>query len=237
MARKDDDKDDASKSPKGGDELLDEEESSEREEASEGEAEESDEAEASDESEESQDDAEESEESEESEEEAAPASKEEAELALEARALADGDLDAETRIVESMGATRYVHAAFFGAGILVAYLSSKVLTAIWNALADWAPATRAVPFLLRYAEEERGTYMQVAGAVLGVGLVIQTYRKENVRRWANEVALEMSKVTWPSKETVQNGTVVVIVCSLIATVYVAVLDRVWGFLTHLVYGA
>jgi preprotein translocase subunit SecE len=223
MARKDDEKDD--------DELLDEEESSEREDASESEAEESDESDDADESDES-DDADESD-----EKEAAPASKEEAELAAEARALANADLEAETRIVESMGATRYVHAAFFGAGILIAYLSSKLLTALWNSLADWPAATRAVPLLLRYAEEERGTYMQVAGAVLGIALVFQTYRKENIRRWANEVALEMSKVTWPSKETVQNGTVVVIVCSLIATVYVAVLDRVWGFLTHLVYGA
>lgn len=230
MARKDDD--DAAKPPTGGkdDELPDEEESSEREDASEGEAEESEESE----DEESSDD---ESESDESDEEEAPASKEEAELAEEARALAKGDVDAEEHIVESMGATRYVHAAFFGAGILVAYLSSKVLTVIWNSLADWPAATRAVSFLLRYSEEERATYMQVAGAVLGVALVIQTYRKENVRRWANEVALEMSKVTWPSKETVQNGTVVVIVCSIIATVYVAVLDRVWGFLTHLVYGA
>jgi preprotein translocase subunit SecE len=232
MARKDDDEKD--------DELLDEEESSEREDASDGEAEESDEAEASEDSEESQDDADEPSndaEGSDDEEEAAPASKEEAELAAEARALANADLAAETRIVESLGATRYVHAAFFGAGILVAYLSSKLLTALWNSLADWPAATRAVPFLLRYAEEERGTYMQLVGAVLGIALVVQTYRKENVRRWANEVALEMSKVTWPSKETVQNGTVVVIVCSLIATVYVAILDRIWGFLSHLVYGA
>jgi preprotein translocase subunit SecE len=219
MARKDDDNDD--------DDLRDDEEASEETDASEREPDDSEGEEPKDEEEEEAD----------ADEEEAPKSKEEAELAEEARALATGDVEAESHIVESLGATRYVHAAFFGAGILVAYLSSKILVTIWNSLADWPAATRAVPFLLRYAEEERGTYMQIVGAVLGIGVVIQTYRKEDIRRWANEVALEMSKVTWPSKETVQNGTVVVIVCSLIATAYVAVLDRVWGFLTHLVYGA
>ena len=35
----------------------------------------------------------------------------------------------------------------------------------------------------------------------------------------------------------RNGTVVVLVATAIATAYVALLDRFWGFLTHLVYGA
>jgi hypothetical protein len=34
-----------------------------------------------------------------------------------------------------------------------------------------------------------------------------------------------------------NGTLVVVVASMVATVYVAILDRFWGFLTTLVYGA
>ncbi len=75
------------------------------------------------------------------------------------------------------------------------------------------------------------------GAIIGILAVVQTYRKETIHRWANEVAIELSKVTWPNRETVQNGTLVVIVASAIATFYVAVLDRVWSFLTHLVYGA
>ena len=66
---------------------------------------------------------------------------------------------------------------------------------------------------------------------------MQSYRKESVRTWANEVAAELSKVTWPTREAVLNGTVVVVVASALATVYVAVLDKIWGFLTTLVYGA
>jgi hypothetical protein len=34
-----------------------------------------------------------------------------------------------------------------------------------------------------------------------------------------------------------NGTIVVVLASTIGTVYVAILDRFWSFLTTLVYGA
>jgi preprotein translocase subunit SecE len=136
-----------------------------------------------------------------------------------------------------LGATRYVHAAFFAAGILVAFLSGKILALVWHSLAGWGEATRRVPFLLRYAEEERESFMMMAGAVIGVIAVIQSYRKEQVRTWANEVAIELTKVTWPNREMVTNGTIVVVVASAIATVYVTLLDRFWGFLTNLVYGA
>jgi preprotein translocase subunit SecE len=51
------------------------------------------------------------------------------------------------------------------------------------------------------------------------------------------VAGELSKVTWPNRETVTNGTIVVVIASMIATAYVALLDKFWGFVTNLVYGA
>jgi preprotein translocase subunit SecE len=70
-----------------------------------------------------------------------------------------------------------------------------------------------------------------------VAYVFNQYRKESVRGWADDVALELSKVSWPTRETVTNGTIVVLVASAVATVYVALLDRFWGFVTSLVYGA
>ena len=137
----------------------------------------------------------------------------------------------------ALGAARYVHAAFFGAGILAAYLAGKLVLSGWNMLADWPEAVRQVPQLIQYGEEERGTLSLVIGAVIGAAVVIRSYRKESVRKWAGEVATELSRVTWPNKETVTNGTMVVLVASLVATVYVALLDRFWGYLTNLVYGA
>ena len=137
----------------------------------------------------------------------------------------------------SFGSERYVHAAFFAAGILAAFLASKTLVLGWNSLAGWPAAVRAVPQLVSFSEEQRDTYALVAGALIGTLTVVQSYRKESVRTWAGEVAAELSKVTWPSREAVLNGTLVVVVASALATVYVTILDRIWSFLTTLVYGA
>jgi preprotein translocase subunit SecE len=135
-----------------------------------------------------------------------------------------------------LGAQRYVHAAFLAIGILIAFLGGKLITLAWNNLGDWSEAVRVVPQLIAYSEEQRESLSLTAGAVLGVLVTYRLYRKERVRRFADEVASELIKVTWPNREAVVNGTIVVMVASAMATVYVALLDRFWSFLTTLVYG-
>ena len=159
----------------------------------------------------------------------------ESEADIESEAVAEVEEDEQE--ATSLGSERYVHAAFFGVGILAAYLSGKLLLAAWNMVADWPEAVRQLPLLIEYGEEERATLTLLCGAVVGVLVVLWYYRKESVRTWAGEVALELSRVSWPNKDTVTNGTMVVLVASLVATVYVALLDRFWSYLTNLVYGA
>jgi preprotein translocase subunit SecE len=145
--------------------------------------------------------------------------------------------DQEVGVVEHLGVDKYVFAAFFGAGITLAWLMGKILATVWSYLTEWSWAVRTVPMLLRYAEDERPTYTTALGAVVGIGSVVYCLRNERIRRWADDVAIELSKVTWPKKETVTNGTIVVIAAGLFATVYIGLLDRLWGFVTMLVYGA
>jgi len=145
--------------------------------------------------------------------------------------------DAEGGVIEHLGVDKYVFAAFFGSGIVLAWFTGKMLAAGWSHLVEWAWAVRAVPQLLRYAEDERPTYTMAIGAVVGVVAVVYCLRKEGIRRWAEDVAIELSKVTWPKRETVTNGTIVVIAAGLFATLYIGLLDRLWGFVTMLVYGA
>lgn len=140
-------------------------------------------------------------------------------------------------VAESLGADKYVFAAFFGAAIGVAFLVGKILASIWSILTGWPWAVRQLPWLLRISEEERSTYTTAAGAVIGIIAMVSCLRNEGIRRWADDVALELSKVTWPKKETVTNGTIVVIAAGLFATIYIGLLDRLWGFVTTLVYGA
>ncbi|HVU04851.1 MAG TPA: preprotein translocase subunit SecE [Polyangiaceae bacterium] len=155
----------------------------------------------------------------------------------EGEAPSDEESGDEDSTPTALGATKYVHAAFFVVGILTAFVSGKVLAGVWNALAAWPPAVRAVPQLLLYGEDERPSFTIVAGIVIGLVVVVRMFRNPTVRQWSDDVALELSKVVWPTREIVTNGTIVVIVASALATVYVGLLDRLWGFVTTLVYGA
>lgn len=150
---------------------------------------------------------------------------------------ADQEIDFSGSAFANLGTERYVNAAFFAGGVLLAFLIGRTLAGLWNTLAEWPAAVRAVPQVLTYAEDERPGYTIVVGALLALIIVISIYRKAHVRQWADEVATELYKVHWPDREVVTNGTIVVIVASLFATIYVGILDRIWGFITNLVYGA
>jgi preprotein translocase subunit SecE len=80
------------------------------------------------------------------------------------------------------------------------------------------------------------TYATLVGAVVGVTATFYAYRRPDVRAWTSEVAAELAKVSWPSKKEVTNSTIVVIAAGAFATVFLALLDRFWGFVTNLVYG-
>ncbi len=147
-----------------------------------------------------------------------------------------GDVQVGTQPAQ-LGAGRYVHAAFFAFATLSGYLSDRLFTSVWNWLAEWPFAVQHVPQLLRLSEDERGNVGSLAGVVVGLGTLFYFYKKPAIRIWAEEVAGELTKVTWPDRETVTNGTVIVIVASLVATVYVTLLDRLWGFATRLIYGS
>lgn len=150
-------------------------------------------------------------------------------------AMAPADVDGLAP-ARQLGIQKYVLAGFFGAGLIVAYLAHRILLALWNAAAANAWLARNAAFLNRVIEDERDTFTLLAGAVIGVLVAVRTYRKDSIRNWINEVATELTKVTWPDKKEVTNSTVVVVLTSAFATVFLALLDRFWGFVTNLVYG-
>lgn len=150
---------------------------------------------------------------------------------------AQADEQVEFEGAPQISTDRYVTAAFFAAAVLVAFLIGKIVAGIWNSLAEWPAAVRAVPQLVAYSEDERPGLTIFVGALVGIIGVIWAHRRADIRQWADEVATELYKVHWPDREVVTNGTIVVIVASVFATVYVGLLDRIWGFITNLVYGA
>ncbi len=71
------------------------------------------------------------------------------------------------------------------------------------------------------------------GASVG-GIVM--YRNERLYTLANEVASELSKVTWPTGKEVRTATLTVIVMAIISALILGLFDFVWSNLTELVYG-
>lgn len=156
-------------------------------------------------------------------------------------ALSPAEAEAEALALDGatptdLGIERYVHLAFFLAGVFVAYIVGKTLAGVWGLLAVTPAVVRSAPWLLRLAEDERIEFTMVAGAIAGIVTIAIALRNGNVRKWADEVAAELYKVHWPDRETVTNGTLVVLAGGVFATVYVGLLDRLWNFVTNLVYG-
>jgi preprotein translocase subunit SecE len=143
----------------------------------------------------------------------------------------------EPGLPTQLGAARYVLAGFFAVGITVTFLVAKVFVGTWNRLADNTWVARQAPFVSSIAEDDRSTYATLLGVAVGVSATIYAYRRPDVRTWTSEVAAELAKVTWPSKKEVTNSTIVVIAAGAFATVFLALLDRFWGFVTNLVYGS
>lgn len=50
-----------------------------------------------------------------------------------------------------------------------------------------------------------------------------------VKQFAQDVQIEMKKVTWPTREELRGSTVVVIVTVIICSILVGVVDRILSF--------
>ena len=175
--------------------------------------------------------------------EAEDASEEESEAAaasddkgakLEVRAKADSDTDEageEEAKAEDEGAPiqlgyqRYVYAAYMALALLSAFLVAKAGHAAWYRLGQWKP---------ELGEPQDEILFPIAG-VIGILIALYYWRKPSARQYANEVAEELSKVTWPSRKEVTNSTTVVVLTTLFATVFFALMDRFWGFITDKIY--
>jgi len=142
----------------------------------------------------------------------------------------------ETPAATQLGAARYVLAGFFAVGMLAAYVFGRAVETIWQHAANKDWFSQALPRLAAVPDEDKATYGLLIGAVIAFVVVLRTYRNPEVRTWADDVASELAKVKWPSRKDVTNSTMVVIAASTVATLYLALLDRLWSFVTSIVYG-
>ena len=136
---------------------------------------------------------------------------------------AEGDVRAAAPM--QLGTRRFVYAAYFAGAIGIAFLGSKIANLIWQRLESYKPEVG----------DPRDDLIMPIAAVVGAAVAFYYWRKQEARQYAEEVATELSQVTWPSRQEVTNSTTVVIVATAFATIFFALMDRFWAFVTDLVY--
>lgn len=124
-----------------------------------------------------------------------------------------------------LGYQRYVYATYMAGALLSAFLVAKIGHVVWYRLGQWKPD---------FGEPEDEILFPIAG-VIGVAIAVYYWRKIEVRQYVNEVAEELSKVTWPTRNEVKNSTTVVVLTTIFATLFFALMDRFWGFITDKIY--
>ena len=135
-----------------------------------------------------------------------------------------------------LGVDRYVLAGFFACALLAAYVLGRAIHSLWSAAAnkDWFNQT--LPLLAAVPDDDKSMYATIISGIVSLIVVYRAYRRPDVRTWSSDVATELAKVVWPSRKEVTNSTFIVIVASTVATVYLTLLDRLWAFVTNIVYG-
>jgi preprotein translocase subunit SecE len=125
--------------------------------------------------------------------------------------------------VENKAIGRYVTLAFIGAAILVAFLISRGLHAgfFYAGMEDMA-----------IGGSKTLTLSSLIGGVTAIVAGVVCFRHPDVKRLADEVALELSKVTWPSRQETWAATVVVLATVAISAAYLGVFDLVWSWASN-----
>ena len=124
-----------------------------------------------------------------------------------------------------LGYTRFVYAAYMGGAMLIAFLVAKAGHLAWYRAGQWKPELG----------EPHDELLYLFAGIVGVSVALYYWRKPTSRQYANEVAEELSKVTWPSRKEVTNSTTVVLFYTLFATVFFALRDQFWKYVTDKIY--
>jgi preprotein translocase subunit SecE len=162
----------------------------------------------------------------------------ELEVGDDVAAAVEGDAEGEEQhAVQALGAQRYVIAAFIIATMLGAYVLGLTIHGVWAWASNRDFFALNLPQAAAVSDESKMTIGTTVGAVLALAYAVRQYRDPEVRAWTDDVAGELTKVKWPTKKDVTSSTIVVIAASTFAMVYLFLLDRLWAFVTGLIYGA
>lgn len=122
-----------------------------------------------------------------------------------------------------MDVSRLVNLVYVGIALLTFVILDKSLEWLWtlDALPRVAIIGNAV------------TLPTAIAAALTVGLIYYLYRRKDAYSYLSEVVIELKKVTWPSWNETKRSTLIVIVFTLLLSVFLWGSDQIWSFLTDM----
>lgn len=120
--------------------------------------------------------------------------------------------------------TRYLNVAYLTMGVIASWLFVK--TAGWL-MAGLGPRADRILF----ADIQLSVLL---GVVIGAGATYAAYNNEKVYNWSTEVAVELSKVTWPNQEDTIQNTKVVIAFAVVVAGVLSLFDFLWKFVTDMI---
>ncbi|MEM7446606.1 MAG: preprotein translocase subunit SecE [Myxococcota bacterium] len=118
----------------------------------------------------------------------------------------------------ALGMERWVQFGFIVAALGLFWVLDHVVWSIWDL---WA--------------EPSSVLVTTTAALVSIAVVWSGYQVPRYRSFIQEVAGELSRVTWPSRQETWSHTVVVVIVSLIAAVILGIFDAAWSAITDLIY--
>lgn len=123
-----------------------------------------------------------------------------------------------------MSISKWVNAIFIAIALVSFIVFDKTLKLIF----DNVDALTDVAF---------GNYVSVTTLIaLGLAgvLTFLLYKRPDTFDYLSDVVIEMRKVTWPSWGETKRSTIIVIVFTIVLSLYLAVFDQVWKYLTDFI---
>jgi len=59
---------------------------------------------------------------------------------------------------------------------------------------------------------------------------------QKIKTFTSDVVKEMKKVSWPTKEQLKESTGVVIITTIIFTIFIFLIDKIMDFIVRIIYG-
>ena len=125
-----------------------------------------------------------------------------------------------------LGTQRFVYAAYFAGAIGIAFLMSKILGFAWFKAQGWKP----------WVGEPRDEVVMPLSALIGALAAVYYWYRTRARRLAEEVATEMSKVTWPSRKETLVTTGMVFMMVIACSIFFVLVDLVFTWAAHFLLG-